>query len=86
MMYFMQRWIFVPHDRSADTYDAAMQASNDLLQKIRESRASIARSIAADIWRHANNMPFMATVYESVQEMKSGTEQKPTTFEKRSRA
>ena len=55
-------------------YDRAMKASSDLLVRIRESgrEMDVARSVMADIWSQAENTPFMTTVYEAVQEAKTG--------------
>jgi len=57
-------------------YDRAMDASADLLFRIREAEreTSAARSVFADIWSQASNTPFMTTVYQAVQEAKSGPE------------
>lgn len=57
-------------------YDRAMDASADLLFRIREAgrEADVARSVVADIWAQAQNVPFMTTVYQAVQEAKSGPE------------
>lgn len=59
-------------------YEAAMNESDDLLRQMREaSRSSdAARAVMADIWAQHHNVPFMTTVVEAVQEMKSGLEQK----------
>lgn len=57
-------------------YDRAMDASADLLFRIREAgrESDVARSLMADIWSQAQNIPFMTSVYEAVQEAKSGPE------------
>ena len=57
----------------------AMQDSDDLLRKLRETSdvTMTARSIMADVLRQAHNVPFITTVYEAVQEMKAATDQKP---------
>lgn len=62
--------------RGDAAYDRAMDASADLLFRIREAgrEADVARSVTADIWSQAQNVPFMTTVYQAVQEAKSGPE------------
>lgn len=57
-------------------YQRAMDASADLLFRIREAgrEADVARVVIADIWAQASNIPFMTTVYEAVQEAKAGPE------------
>lgn len=67
------------HDRGDAAYDEAMKVSGDLLRRMRETSGSTdaARALMADIWQQNHNVPFMTTVYESVQEAKSGAEQKP---------
>ncbi len=51
----------------------AMKISDDLVQRMREHSASDdpARALLADIWSQRYNVPFMTTMYESAQEMKS---------------
>jgi hypothetical protein len=53
-----------------------MDASADLLFRIREAgRESMSpETLMADIWSQAQNVPFMTTVYEAVQEAKTGPE------------
>lgn len=65
-----------PRTRGDLLYDKAMADSADLLVRIREAgrEADLARSLVADIWSQAQNMPFMTTVYEAIQEAKSGPE------------
>ena len=57
-------------------YQKAMEASADLIFRIREAgrEADVARIVIADIWAQASNIPFMTTVYEAVQEAKTGPE------------
>lgn len=52
-----------------------MQISDDLISNMREASKSkdVFRSMMADIWAQHHNIPFMATVYEAVREMKSAT-------------
>jgi hypothetical protein len=58
------------------TYRRAMGVSKDLLNRMREASQSkdAARAVMADVWAQAHNVPFMTTVYEAVQEAKSGPE------------
>ena len=57
-------------------YAEVMQESDDLLKRMRETSNSTdaARAVMADIWSQNHNVPFLTTVYESVQEAKSGPE------------
>lgn len=65
---------------NASSYDRAMEASDDLLTKMREASGStdVARAVMADLWHQRNNVPFMATMVEAVAEMKAPLEQRPT--------
>lgn len=60
-------------------YEAAMNESDELLKQMRNASSSsdAARAVMADVWAQNHNVPFLTTVYETVQEMKSGTDQKP---------
>jgi hypothetical protein len=68
-----------PESRGDVAYNDAMRVSGDLLRRMGESSSSTdaARAIMADVWAQNHNIPFIVTVYESVQEMKSGADQKP---------
>ena len=57
-------------------YYRAMDASDDLrlLMEREGNHTSAARSIISDVWAQAKNIPFMTTVYEAVQEAKTGPE------------
>jgi len=61
--------------RADRAFGAAMQISDDLISTMRETSKSkdVFRAIMADIWAQHHNIPFMATVYEAVREMKSAT-------------
>lgn len=61
--------------RGDRAYRVAMREADDIIHHMREASTSTdaARAIMADIWAHNHNIPFLVTVYESVQEMKSGT-------------
>jgi hypothetical protein len=63
--------------RADSAFGTAMQESGDLIIRMREASNSndVFRAMMADIWAQHRNVPFMTTVYESVQEMKSGTDQ-----------
>lgn len=65
-----------PKDASDRAYEEAMGVSNELIARMRESAESndAARAVMADIWAQNHNIPFMTTVYQSVQEAKSGPE------------
>jgi len=58
-------------------FGTAMRESGELINNMREASNStdVFRAMMADIWAQHRNVPFMTTVYESVQEMKSGTDQ-----------
>jgi hypothetical protein len=73
----LRRWLFGrPKDASDRAYEEAMGVSNDLIARMREAGDSTdaARAVMADIWAQNHNIPFLTTVYESVQEAKSGPE------------
>jgi hypothetical protein len=74
------RRIFGSSASHPDAFDRAMTVSGELLMKMQNySRSTDApRAIMADVWAHNHNIPFITTVLESVQEAKSGIEQKPT--------
>lgn len=76
MMRLLSR-IFPPRSRAAaDTaYDKAVGASDDLIQRMRDSAPSTAavRAVVTDVWAGHRNIPFLTTVYEAVQEMKIAT-------------
>jgi hypothetical protein len=61
-------------------YQQAMTESRALREKMRECSSSTdaVRAVMADIWAQNNNVPFLVTVFEAVQEVKSGTDQKPS--------
>jgi len=61
--------------RADRAFGAAMQISDDLISNMREASKSkdVFRAVMADIWAQHHNIPFMATVYEAVREMKSAT-------------
>jgi hypothetical protein len=60
--------------RGDGAYHEAMRVSGDLLKRMSDSSSSTdaARAVMADVWAQNNNIPFLTTVYEAVQEAKSG--------------
>lgn len=65
-----------PRMKGDVAYARAMDASSDLIHRIREAgrEADVARSLTSDIWSQSRNIPFLTTVYEAVQEAKAGPE------------
>lgn len=63
-----------PESRGDGAYREAMRVSGDLLRRMGEHSASTdaARAVMADVWAQHRNIPFLTTVYEAVQEAKSG--------------
>jgi len=63
---------------SEQAYVTAINESSDLLRRMREHSRSTdaARAVMADVWAQNHNIPFMTTVYEAVQEAKSGIQEK----------
>ena len=63
-------------DRGDAAYAQVMSDTTELVDRMRAASRTTdaARSVIADIWMRAQNVPFMATVYEAVQEAKSGPE------------
>jgi hypothetical protein len=68
-----------PPNRGDMAYAAAMDESEDVLKMLRQSAQSTdaARAVMADIWAQNRNVPFLTTVTEAVQEMKSPIAQRP---------
>jgi hypothetical protein len=65
--------IFAPRRGATDVaFKLAMVVSGDLIHRMRErpSSSEVARSVVADVWERHRNIPFMTSVYETVQEMK----------------
>lgn len=76
--------IFSPRRSGAadHAYSQAMGESGDLLRRMREHSNSndAVRGIMADVWAQHRNIPFLTSVYETVQEMKvapNGSAQPP---------
>lgn len=66
-------------------FDHAMSESDSLITKMREcsdDRKNPIRALMADIWAQNHNIPYIATVYESVQEMNAAVAYKPSDSEK----
>lgn len=77
-MAILQRMFGVRIETRGDVaYHKAMRANDDLISRMRECSISndAARGVMADVWSQHHNVPFMTTVYESVQEAKSGSDQ-----------
>lgn len=62
-----------------DRYDAAMAISGELIADMRATNGSMdaVRSLVTDILQRRHNVPVVTTIYEAVQELKSGTDQNP---------
>ncbi len=60
-----------PEHRNDVAYAKAVALTDDILLRMRESEkdTEAARVVAAEVWLHARNVPFMTTVYEATQEM-----------------
>lgn len=71
---------FAAPAKAPDAYDRAMSVSGNVLQKMEEASEShdAARAVMAGLWLHSRNVPFMTTVYQAVEEVSSGIDQKPT--------
>jgi len=65
-----------PASNGEHAYEEAMRQSSDLIRYMRSASNSTdaARAIMADIWAQNHNVPFLTTVFEAVQEMKTGPE------------
>ena len=63
--------------RGQTAYKRAMEVSDDLIFRMREASSSNdpVRSVVVDILKRGHNIPFLTTVYEAVEEMKSATDQ-----------
>ncbi len=68
--------VAAPRTKGDLAYERAMDASADLLFRIREAgrETDVARSMMSDIWTQSENVPFMTTVYQAIQEAKTGPE------------
>lgn len=77
LMRFLSR-IFRPQRRGESdiAFRRAMGVSSDLIRRMRETSNSndAVRAVMSDIWAQSHNVPFMVTVFEAVQEAKSGPE------------
>lgn len=62
-----------------DRYDAAMAVSGELIDKMRGANGAMdaVRELVTDILQRRHNVPIVTTIYETVQELKSGIEQDP---------
>ncbi len=70
-MTFLQR-IFGDHHMTAGqaAYNRAMRVTDDFISQIRQASNHPVRAVVSDIISHADNVPFMTTIYEAVEEMK----------------
>lgn len=69
------------HESRGDVaFREAMRESSDLITRMRDNSNcnDAARAIMADVWSQHHNVPFLTTVYEAVQEAKSGPDQEPS--------
>jgi hypothetical protein len=72
-MGLLSRILFPRRRGNSDVaYKQAMGVSSDLINRMREYSNSndAARAVMADIWAQHNNIPFMTSVYQTVEEMK----------------
>lgn len=60
-------------------YQKAVAVSEDVIQRMREASNSNdpARAVMADLWHQRHNVPFMVTIVEAIEEMKSPVRQSP---------
>lgn len=74
-MGFLTRLLSPQRCGDADiAYHKAMGVSDDLLHCLRgrSDPNDAARSVISDVWSYHHNIPFLTSVYETVQEMKVG--------------
>jgi hypothetical protein len=66
--------------RADIAYATAMRVSDDFIRRMQEMSGSkdAARAVMADIWAQNHNVPFITTIVETVEEMKSGIYQRPS--------
>ena len=71
-MRFMAGWL-VPHDSGPSdiAYREAMRVSDDLLDRMRNSAVAgdVNRTLLGALLARRNNIPFLTSVYETIQEM-----------------
>lgn len=60
----------------ADSYDAAMRASGELIEQMRCSQADPVRQTIAGLWEQRRNIHVVATIFEATQEMLAPLKQK----------
>ncbi len=51
-------------------FNRAMRVTDDFIFRMRQAHNHPVRSVVSDIISNADNVPFMTTVYEAVEEMK----------------
>lgn len=67
------------HSNGDGAYDKAMHVSDDLIARMRDASESSdpARAVMADIWAQRNNVPYITTTYQAVQELNAALYQDP---------
>ena len=62
-----------------DRYEAAMSSSSELIGRMRAINGphDTVRALITDILAKGQNVPFVTSIFETVQELKSGTDQRP---------
>ncbi len=67
------RW-FKPHKKpvAIERANVAIRMADELTQSMRSysSGNDPIKGLMADLWQHRNNVPFVTTVYEAIQEVK----------------
>lgn len=68
-----------PADDGDRAFNHAMSISDELIEKMRAASSSTdpVRAVMADLWQQRHNVPFVTTIYEAAQEVKSGLDQQP---------
>lgn len=73
----MFHWLFKKTKTSPalQKADTAIAMVNDLTNTMRaySSGNDPVKALMSDLWQHRNNVPFMVTVYEAIQEVKPPT-------------
>lgn len=58
-----------------ERYARAMQESDDLLEQLGKRGNEPARQIVSDVLKNRNNIPYVTTAYEAIQEMNAPLKQ-----------
>ncbi len=69
-------WISRCPNSGDEKYHLAIQSINDLTEKMRENKDHPAREMVADILANRHNTPYIATIYEAVQELNAPIKQR----------